>query len=395
MHFGRKRVLYLQYSNPGAYPPLEHSSRTLAENGWQVLVLGIGSRGIETLRFPSHPKIEVRLRKYCPPGLQQKLHFSLFAFWVLLTSLRWRPRWVYASDALSCPAGSALSFFSRGQLIYHEHDSPGPAVSGESSMASQFMRFVLWTRRQVAQRAAFCILPNQARAELFKLSTKTQRPMLTVWNCPSRAEADGTATPPPGGEQFVLFYHGSIVPARVPFAMLKALSLLPNKVRFQIAGYETIGHPGYVAALKAEAERFGVAQRFEYLGAFPREKLLPLCRRATVGLSLISEATSDLNEQTMIGASNKPFEYLACGIPLLVSELPEWKETFVAPGYALACCSSDAESIARSLRWFMEHPEETRKMGERGRQRILTDWNYETQFQKVQEKMMGTTQSDT
>src|SRR5437879_6800193 len=96
----------------------------------------------------------------------------------------------------------------------------------QSSMGSQFMRFVLWTRRQVAQRAAFCILPNQARAEFFKLSTKTQRPVFTVWNCPARAEADRTGTPPPSGEQLVLFYHGSIVPAPVPFAILKALSIL-------------------------------------------------------------------------------------------------------------------------------------------------------------------------
>jgi len=80
---------------------------------------------------------------------------------------------------------------------------------------------------------------------------------------------------------------------------------------------------------------------------------------------------------------------------LLVFDLPGWRENFVAPSYALACRSSDAESIARSLRWFMEHPEETRKMGERGRQRILTGWNYETQFQKVQKKMMKRTESQT
>jgi len=47
------------------------------------------------------------------------------------------------------------------------------------------------------------------------------------------------------------------------------------------------------------------------------------------------------------------------------------------------------------LRWFMEHPEESRQMGDRGRQRILTDWNYETQFQKAQEKMTGTIQFNT
>ena len=32
-----KRVVYVQYTNPAAYPPLEHSSRILADAGWQVL----------------------------------------------------------------------------------------------------------------------------------------------------------------------------------------------------------------------------------------------------------------------------------------------------------------------------------------------------------------------
>jgi MFS family permease len=33
------RVLYIQYTNPAGYPPLQHSSRILASAGWQVLFL--------------------------------------------------------------------------------------------------------------------------------------------------------------------------------------------------------------------------------------------------------------------------------------------------------------------------------------------------------------------
>jgi hypothetical protein len=47
--------------------------------------------------------------------------------------------------------------------------------------------------------------------------------------------------------------------------------------------------------------------------------------------------TGDLNEQAMAGASNKPFDYLACGVPLLVSDLLDWRMMFVKPGYGLAC----------------------------------------------------------
>ena len=100
--------------------------------------------------------------------------------------------------------------------------------------------------------------------------------------------------------------------------------------------------------------------------------------------------SDDVNEQAMAGASNKPFDYLACGLALLVSDLPEWRELFVKPGYGLACHPRDPESIARQLRWFVEHPIETRSMGAEGRRRILLEWNYEKQFLPVHQHLQTT-----
>jgi glycosyltransferase involved in cell wall biosynthesis len=70
---------------------------------------------------------------------------------------------------------------------------------------------------------------------------------------------------------------------------------------------------------------------------------------------------------------------------LLVSDLPDWREFYVQPGYGLACDPEDPVSIATALRWYLEHPEETGAMGERGRQQVLQEWNYERQFQPVRD----------
>ena len=85
----------------------------------------------------------------------------------------------------------------------------------------------------------------------------------------------------------------------------------------------------------------------------------------------------------MVGASNKAFDYMACGLPLLVSDLPEWVSTFVKPGYALACDPNDPDSIEAALRWFLDHPDERREMGRRCRDKIQQGWNYETRFADV------------
>jgi glycosyltransferase involved in cell wall biosynthesis len=70
-------------------------------------------------------------------------------------------------------------------------------------------------------------------------------------------------------------------------------------------------------------------------------------------------------------------------MPVLITDLPEFKMMYVDTGYGLDCDSADATSIAKAVRWLLEHPAERAAMGERGSQRIATEWNYETQFQPV------------
>src|SRR5580700_8213879 len=103
------RILYVQYTNPGGYPPLEHSSRILADAGSDVMFLGIGAFGAGGLHFPLHPRITVRRLRFRPAGWRQKLHYAWFCVWCFGWALRWRPSWVYASDLLSCPSALLLS----------------------------------------------------------------------------------------------------------------------------------------------------------------------------------------------------------------------------------------------------------------------------------------------
>jgi glycosyltransferase involved in cell wall biosynthesis len=113
--------------------------------------------------------------------------------------------------------------------------------------------------------------------------------------------------------------------------------------------------------------------------------MMQICRQCDVGLSFMPNSTADINMEAMTGASNKPFDYLACGLALLVSDLPNWREMFVTAGYAQCCNPDDAESIASAIIWFLDHPNQRRQMGRAGRQQVATYWNYETQFLPVLE----------
>lgn len=373
-----KRIVYVQYTNPAGYPPLEHSSRILAHAGWEVLFLGTGASGeANALRFPAHPSIAVKQLQFCPAGFRQKVHYVIFGLWVLAWVLAWRPRWVYASDPLSCPVALALSWFPGMRIIYHEHDSP----SGNAGSAMN--RFVIWCRRALARRAQYCVLPNQRRAERFKAETGAGSKVVRVWNCPRKDEVSAPRAPLNGHDVWLL-YHGSIGPSRLPLAVVTALAKLPASLKFRVIGYETLGSEGYLDAMRARARELGILDRVDLVGSLPhRREILEYCRGSDIGLAFMPMNGQDMNMQAMAGASNKAFDYLACGLALLVSELADWKAMFVDPGYGLACVPDDPTSIEHALRWLLDHPAEIRAMGERGRQRIEWEWNYETQFEKI------------
>lgn len=377
-----RRILYVQYTNPACYPPLERSAWIMATHGWSVHFLGTGSYGGNELRLRSDPRITEDRMPYCPEGWRQKFHYLRFCWRVLKTTLLWKPDWIYASDPLVTPVVALLSYCWPCQIIYHEHDSPNPPGRQGRGRAGAGRR-ALRARRLVALRARLCVLPNAERAAQFSKEIGRRSGVLTVWNCPSLDEV----APPKSSrhdETFRILYHGSIVSPRLPLTVVRALSQLPETVRLGIAGYETVGQTGYVQELQAIAAQLGIRDRIDWLGALPeRQQLLEQRRQCDVGLAFMPKQSDDLNEQHMTGASNKPFDYLACGMGLLVSDRPDWVSLYVQPGYGLACDPEDPQSIADALRWLLEHPAERRAMGERGRQRILSAWNYEQQFAPV------------
>ncbi len=376
-----RKILYLQYTNPAGYPPLEHSSRILSETGWQVLFLGTGAAGdAEVLRFPANNNVVVRQLPFCHPGPLQKLHYFWFLLWVTGWALLWRPRWVYASDLLACPVALLLSFLPSVQLIYHEHDRP------DESWKSFFLGLYFWARKKLAHRAKICVLPNQERANQFSNEVAKGVEVFPIWNCPQKEEVRTPRTPR-ATDELLVYYHGSVAPSYLPTTILTAMASLPQGVKLLAVGYETVGCVGYMQRLKQEAARLGLSGRVEFLGAMPRYELLHHCSRCDVGIALMPKKNMNKNEKTMVGASNKPFDYLACGLALLVADLPDWQEMYAESGYGLACDPDDPGSIASALLWFFEHPGEMRAMGEKGRQRILKDWNYEKHFQPLMERL--------
>ena len=383
------KILYLQYTNPTAYPPLENSSGILADEGWSVRFFGIQSHGSGNFKFAEHENIQVLLMNSARRGLRQKWHFIRYMLQSVHHARTWQPDWIYLSDMMTAPLGLLLKGMGY-RVIYHEHDSPTPGAE-----CPRLTRWILACRRRLAQRAAFNVLPQEERIRIFARETGTGRPVYCVWNCPRKAEvmAQRHSKVRETGESLKLYFHGSINLDRLPLSLIEGAKRSGVPVKLRVVGYETVGSQGASARLQHAAEKAGDLVELELLGSFDtHDEIIQQMDGMHVGWICFKNESGDINLQHLAGASNKAFDYLAAGLPLIVPRTSGWEEMFVAPGYAKSCDPSDDDSIAATLLWFFDHPEEAAAMGRSGQEWIREEWNYERQFAPIMERLQNDSQ---
>lgn len=369
-----RRVMYIQYTDPAGYPPLEHSAHMLADAGWRVLFAGIESFGVR-FKLREHERISTIRVSGRSGGAHGALKYVRFAIGTAVIARRFKPTWIYASDAMSAPAALLARKATGARVIYHEHDIPAPPANARN-------RAVMRAREKLIATADLLVVPAEGRKRALGPAGDSAK---VVWNCPLPEEAADSVPVP--HDRITLVYAGSITRERLPASMIHALALLPQSLNLRIIGYQTVGAPDYVAELLGAAREAGVADRVTYAGAFEqRVSLLNEISACDIGIATTNTAGTDENMQTMAGASNKAFDYMARGLPILVTDDPAWRRMYVDPGFGVACNPLDPVSIAAALTPLLDAARRT-EMGERARRRIRDDWNYVRQFASVSQAM--------
>jgi hypothetical protein len=132
-------------------------------------------------------------------------------------------------------------------------------------------------------------------------------------------------------------------------------------------------------SLVAEKGATGIV---EFLGTILlREDLLRSAAQAHYVSCRKSPKT--LNWRYMVGAPNKSIDCMACELPLLETDLPEWMAMFVVSDYARACDLDDVYSIEAELNWYINHPDDRRRMGRRYADKIRLRWDYDPIIDEV------------
>jgi hypothetical protein len=366
-----RSILYVQYAAPGVYPPIERSARIFKQHGWKVRFLGVRALGQSAKLISSlHSEDDIEYHVHTPGGLRALRSYLRFWWRAWQRVRREKPDVVYLSDALSYPAGWLISLTCRAITVQHEHDTP-LVLSGLHRLIAPF-------RKRFIRRADLRINPQADRLRLVQETTGCGEIRL-VYNCPSVTELPPDRPFADKTDGLVLWHHGSLGAGRLPLTIIDALADTPNDVRLEFAGYETVNTKGFVDSVLTRARELGIEHRVTFHGAMRRDALYAAASRAHVGLSVFVRKFAE----PMVGATNKPFDFLGCTMALLVNYTAEWSDFFGAHGVAATCNPEDSANIAAVIRGLYEDRARLADMATEGRRLIETDWNYEAQFAPV------------
>ena len=166
----------------------------------------------------------------------------------------------------------------------------------------------------------------------------------------------------------IVLHIGLYVNDRGVEQVMEALRQVPN------AHFVLLGAGVRSARASVEATALGIADRVHPLQRVPTDQVIDYATSATVGVAaIIPNALS-----YAWALPNKLFQYMAAGLPVVVSDLPEMGALVREAGAGLTVDGRSPAQIAEALRALLENPALREEMGARGRDAVRHRYNWQT-----------------
>ncbi|MBN1297510.1 glycosyltransferase, partial [bacterium] len=169
----------------------------------------------------------------------------------------------------------------------------------------------------------------------------------------------------------VLYTSGSNLPDRHCEEMIRAMPIILNELpncRLRFAGYYDRDYKDY---LKRLARELNVSEQLDLWDAEPYFTHFGRSFRATVGCIFLQNNPKNRNAN-----SNRLFEYMYCGLPVLAENLPGPRSVVESEQCGLIIDSSHPEAIAEAFVYLVKHPEVAQEMGARGERAVRARYHY-------------------
>lgn len=340
--------------------------KTLAKNGYRVflIVQHKNKEVIEGVHIIPLPIVKNRLKR-----------ISILPITALLKAIKLKADIYHFHDPELIIIGIILKMLTRKIIIYDAHENYRKQFRAKKYIPEIF-RFQLSLliknlENLLSKIIDGIVVPTEEIANNFKLYNYNT---LVIKNYPIISNYYLMDKNNDKKEYYEIAYVGGISEDRGILQLLEALNIINevNKVKLNLYGkYENDD-------LKRKVERCNASDYIKYFGFIEFERIHYELRKADAGIVCLLPISNYINSMPI-----KLFEYIFAGIPVISSNFPLWKEIVEGNECGICVDPTKPEEIARAIKYLIDHPEESRKMGLNGRKAVLEKYNWEMESKKL------------
>ncbi|WEK29770.1 MAG: glycosyltransferase family 4 protein [Candidatus Pseudomonas phytovorans] len=256
---------------------------------------------------------------------------------LMVQMLRYKADVVHAHDVNTLPTAWLAAKLGKSHLVYDAHE-----ISTSREGYNSFRRLVALIEKWLMPKADGTITTTDARAKFFARAYQVKRPTV-LQNRPRFIASEATNRirdeldldqPWP-----IILYQGGLQQGRGLEKLIQAASLVPN------AYFVFIGGGRLTQALIQLSRDSGLQDRIYFIPTVSLADLPSYTASADIGVQPIENTC--LNHYTT--DSNKLFEYLTAGLPVVATNFPEIRKIVQRNEVGLLIPHSDPVALAAAL----------------------------------------------
>jgi len=352
-------------------------SRSLLDEDYNVSIISAVKTENQDLR--NYPNLNIDY-------IQSKARYKVL-YWTIILSKMFFKSIRANADVYHCHEPETflvavlLKLVTRKKIIYDVYECYPDVVALSSGFRKHFLKLMLNFFEPIFCKYADGIIT--ADTEITKRYCEFNQNVCTLFNYPCidlfefQSNSIGLNCKKDSSKKII--YVGGMSEERGILYLIKSIHKISEtypSVRLLLVG--SFSKPDFEIECKEYVRSHNIDRNIEFVGSVPHIMVPQYICSADIGAVLLQPIPKFYKN-----IPTKQFEYMACGKPVVGSDLPPITHYIGSSNCGIIVDSTDVDNIADAILYLIRHPADAKQMGENGRQVILKKYNWNTEGYKL------------